>query len=390
MTDLASFRSDVRGWISSHCPESIRGTTERFDGGRKAPVSPDFRRWFEACHERGFTVPAWPKAYGGAGLDRAQHRVLREEMTRHGAPPPLGGMGVSMIGPTLLEFGTEQQKKTHLTRIANGEVRWCQGYSEPGAGSDLASLKTRAEDHGDYYLINGSKIWTSGADLADWIFCLVRTNPDVPKHDGISFVLFPMDQPGVTVRPIRIIAGSSDFCECFFDDARALKCDLVGQENRGWTVAKRLLQHERSSISGPGGGFGPRRRLSDVAVEYVGRRGGRIEDPAARDDVTRNEMDEQAFALTARRAAEENASGRTETYATSMFKYYSTEITKRRMEASIRFMGTRGVGWEGRSFRKEELETTRLWLFGKALTIAGGSSEVQLNIIAKRVLGLPD
>jgi alkylation response protein AidB-like acyl-CoA dehydrogenase len=390
MTDLSAFRREARDWIAARCPRELHGTEERFDGGRKAPLSGAYRAWFDACCERGWTVPGWPKAYGGAGLGRAEQRILREEMANLGAPPPLGGMGVTMIGPTLLEFGSEAQKQTHLTRIARGEVRWCQGYSEPGAGSDLASLKTRAEDKGDHYLINGSKIWTSGADLADWIFCLVRTDPDAPKHDGISFVLFPMDQPGVTVRPIRLISGSSDFCECFFDNARAEKANLVDRENRGWTVAKRLLQHERSSISGPGGGFGPRVALNELAKRYTGTRAGRIADTAARAEVVRFDMDARAFGLTQRRAAEENASGRTETYATSMFKYYSSELLRRRMEATIRMQGTRGVGWEGRGFTRDELESTRLWLFGKALTIAGGSSEVQLNIVAKRVLGLPD
>jgi len=299
-------------------------------------------------------------------------------------------MGVTMIGPTILEFGTDSQKLQHLKRIASGEVRWCQGYSEPGAGSDLASLATRAEDRGDYYVVNGSKIWTSGADQADWIFCLVRTDPDAPKHDGISFLLFPMNQPGVTVRPIRLIAGSSDFCQCFFDNARAAKSDLIGQQNRGWTVAKRLLQHERSSISGPGGGFGPSIPLPENAKRYVGARKDRIADSATRSEVTAIDIDQRAFALTQRRAIEENSSGRTETFATSMFKYYSSELLRRRMEATIRFMGVRGAGWEGRGFSADELDTTRMWLFGKAMTIAGGSSEVQLNIIAKRVLGLPD
>lgn len=335
-------------------------------------------------------VPSWPRAYGGAGLDAEHHRALRMEMAAFGAPAPLTGMGVSMIGPTLLEFGTEAQKSEHLRNIASGAVRWCQGYSEPGAGSDLAALKTRAELHGDSYRINGSKIWTSFADKADWIFCLVRTDPTAPKHEGISFVLFAMDQPGVTVKPIHLIAGNSDFCQCFFDDVKALKTNLIGQENRGWTIAKRLLQHERASISGPGGGIRTRGSLTELAKRYAGERAGRIADSATRDEVAAIEMDARAFALTLRRAAEENSAGRTETFATSMFKYYSTELDARRAEANVRFMGTRGVGWDGADFTPQELSTTRLWLFGKALTIAGGSSEVQLNIVAKRVLGLPD
>ena len=332
---------------------------------------PAQRSWFDACAERGWTVPSWPRAYGGAGLDATHHRALRAEMAAHGAPAPLTGMGVSMIGPTLLEFGTEAQKSEHLRKIASGAVRWCQGYSEPGAGSDLAALKTRAELHGDSYRINGSKIWTSFADKADWIFCLVRTDPNAPKHEGISFVLFAMDQPGVTVKPIHLIAGNSDFCQCFFDDVKALKANLVGQENRGWTIAKRLLQHERASISGPGGGIRTRGSLTDLAKRYAGDHGGRIADPATRDEVASIEMDARALALTLRRAAEENSAGRTETFATSMFKYYSTELDARRAEANVRFMGTRGVGWDGPDFTPQELSTTRLWLFGKALTIAG-------------------
>ena len=390
MPDLSGFRQDVRSWLMRNCPPELRGGAASFEGGAKEPISAAQRSWFDACAERGWTVPAWPTAYGGAGLDAAHHRALRAEMAAHGAPAPLTGMGVSMIGPTLLEFGTDAQKSEHLRNIANGSVRWCQGYSEPGAGSDLASLKTRAELHGDTYRINGSKIWTSFADKADWIFCLVRTDWAAPKHDGISFVLFSMDQPGVTVKPIHLIAGNSDFCQCFFDDVKALKANLVGQENRGWTVAKRLLQHERASISGPGGGIRTRGSLTELAKRYAGDRDGRIADPATRDEVAAIEMDARAFALTLRRAAEENGAGRTETLATSMFKYYSTELDARRAEANIRFMGTRGLGWDGAEFTPQELSTTRTWLFGKALTIAGGSSEVQLNIVAKRVLGLPD
>jgi acyl-CoA dehydrogenase len=390
MAELTAFRHDARVWLERHCPAELRGSRGSFEGGAKEPISPAFRRWFDACRERGWTVPGWPKAYGGGGLAAAEHRALREEMAAIGAPAPLTGMGVSMIGPTLLEFGTDAQKAEHLPKIASGEVRWCQGYSEPGAGSDLASLKTRAEDRGDHYLINGSKIWTTLADKADWMFCLVRTNPTAPKHDGISFVLFTMDQPGVTVKPIHLIAGNSDFCECFFDNVTARKTNLIGQENRGWTIGKRLLQYERASISGPGGGIRTGGELPDLAKRYAGADGARIGDASARDEVAGIEMDARAFALTLRRASEENRAGRTETFATSMFKYYSTELDTRRAEATIRLMGSQGVGWEGPAFSDTELQTTRLWLFGKALTIAGGSSEVQLNIIAKRVLGLPD
>lgn len=380
---LEEFREEVRGWLADNCPENVMRQGEGL-------AKKDFSRWFDACYERGWTVPDWPKEYGGAALSREERKILREEMRIANAPTPLTGMGVTMIGPTLLEYGTDAQKAEHLPKIANGEVRWCQGYSEPGAGSDLASLQTRAEDHGDYYLINGSKIWTSGADHADWIFCLVRTDPKAPKHEGISFVLFSMDDPGVTVKPITLIAGSSPFCQCFFDDVKALKSNLIGQENRGWTIAKRLLQHERSSISSPDGFGAGRESLSALALRYSGNVDGRIADRQLRREVTTINMDTEAFGLTLRRATEENRSEGTPTFATSMFKYYNTELLSRKSEASIRLMGTQGVGWDGAEFSEEEKATTRFWLFGKALTIAGGSSEVQLNIIAKRVLGLPD
>ncbi len=383
---MGEFRDEIRAWLAESCPAEIRGRQFDFAGGRKRPINePAFERWFDACCERGLTVPEWPTEFGGAGLDRSEMRILREEMAAAGAPVPLGGMGVAMIGPTLFEYGTDEQKQRHLPRIARGEVLWCQGYSEPGAGSDLASLRTRAVDTGDYYLVNGSKIWTSGADHADWIFCLVRTDPDVPKHEGISFVLFSMDDPGVSVKPIVLINGNSPFCECFFDDVKAYKADLIGQENRGWTIAKRLLQHERSFISG-GGAIARSAPLPELAEQYLGDE----QDPARRDEIRRIQMDDAAFALTRKRASEEDREGGTPTFATSMFKYYITEISRRRMECSISLMGTQGVGWEGDSFTSSELRTTRSWLFGKALTIAGGSSEVQLNIIAKRVLGLPD
>jgi alkylation response protein AidB-like acyl-CoA dehydrogenase len=383
---VGDFREEIRQWLSENCPQEVRDRKFDFVGGRKRPIAdPAFQRWFDACCERGLTAPTWPKTYGGGGLDQAEVRTLREEMAAIGAPSPLGGMGVAMIGPTLLEYGSDEQKVRHLPAIARGEVQWCQGYSEPGAGSDLASLKTRAVDKGDHYLINGSKIWTSGANHADWIFCLVRTDPDAPKHEGISFLLFSMDDPGVSVKPIVLINGNSPFCECFFDDVKADKADRIGQENRGWTIAKRLLQHERSFVSG-GGALATSRPLPDLARQYLGE----APDAARLDEIRRIQMDIAAFKLTRERAGEESRDGNTATFATSMFKYYATEISRRRMECAMSLMGTQGLGWEAEGYSASELKATRAWLYGKALTIAGGSSEVQLNIIAKRVLGLPD
>ncbi len=387
--DFDDFREDAEQWLTDNCPASLLGRREPVSGGgRKVPITdPDSQRYFDAMLERGWTVPHWPTEYGGAGLAADEHYALRQAMSNVGAPMPLAGMGTTMIGPTLLEHGTPEQKARHLPKIASGEIRWCQGYSEPGAGSDLASLTTRAIDEGDHYLINGSKIWTSGAQYADWIFCLVRTDFDAPKHEGISFVLFSMDQPGVSVKPIRLISGASPFCQCFFDDARALKEDLVGKQNRGWTIAKRLLQHERSSISGA---MPATRSVPEVAGEYVGMADGRIADAAFRRQVIDHELDALAFTLTQQRAREENTDGRTQTYATSIFKLCRSELTVRRTELIVAMMGTRGVGWTGEPFKSDELEETRFWLARKAGTIAGGSSEVQRNVIAKRVLGLPD
>lgn len=396
---LSTFRRETRQWLASYCPDSMRGAAPEDEivggGTRQTYANPDAKVWLDAMAQKGWTAPTWPEAYGGAELSKEEAMILGEEMAAIQARAPIQGMGFSMIGPTLLDFGTDAQKEEHLPKIASGEIRWCQGYSEPGAGSDLASLQTRCEDQGDFYLVNGQKIWTSGAQYADWIFTLVRTDSKASKHDGISFVLIDMAQAGVTVKPIRLISGHSPFCETFFDDARCEKHNLVGQLNRGWTVGKRLLQHERSSISGLASG-GNRGRydhfgtLPDLAKKHLGTINGRLSDPDLRRDVIQNEMERKAFQLTQRRAAEESESGGTPTFLTSLFKYYGSEQGNRRMELQLALMGTQSMGWEGDAFAADELATTRTWLRSKASTIAGGTSEVQLNIIAKRVLNLPD
>ena len=366
---------------------------EQVNGGRKKPsTNPEAYAWMEAMAERGWTVPTWPREYGGGGLDKDEFLVLLEELQRINARPPLGGMGVTMIGPTLLEYGSEDQKLRHLPKIASGELAWCQGYSEPGAGSDLASLSTRAEDKGDYYLVNGSKIWTSGAQHADWIFCLVRTDFDAPKHDGISFLLFSMDDPGVTVKPIELINGESPFCQTFFDDVKVPKADLVHEENKGWTVAKRLLQHERSGLAalasadsaGPLERIQPALPLPELAQSY-----GSLDDPGIRQELIDNEITKDAFLLTQKRAVEE-AEANTPGAATSIFKFVEAEYVKAQLELQLKIRGSQALGWSGEPYTDEEIGMTRLWLEAKSISIAGGSNEIQLNIIAKRVLGLPD
>ncbi|MEQ8858999.1 MAG: acyl-CoA dehydrogenase family protein [Pseudomonadales bacterium] len=397
MSDLQSFRRATRAWLDANCPASMRTRMiagEAINGGEKRRSSnPDAYLWLERMAARGWTVPTWPQAYGGAGLDKGEFLILLEELQRIQARPPLVGMGVSMIGPTLLEFGDDAQKARHLPRIARGEVSWCQGYSEPGAGSDLASLQTRADDLGDHFLINGAKIWTSSADRADWMFCLVRTDRSAPKHQGISFLLLSMDSDGVSTRPIRLINGDSPFCQTFFDNVRVPKEDLVGGINQGWTIGKRLLQHERSGLAalasadsaGPLERIRPRLPLPALARHYAGG----DPDPMLRRDIIENEMQRRAFFLTQQRAVEE-AEADTPGATTSIFKYVEAEYVKEQLELQLRIRGTRGLGWEGEHFDEEELRMARLWLEAKAISIAGGSNEIMLNIIAKRVLGLPD
>ena len=397
MSDLEQFRADTRAWLEQNCPASMRTATPEEEvvwGGRnQAWVNPDSKVWMERMAEKGWTVPTWPKAYGGGGLSIDEDKILSEEMRRINARSPLQSFGIWMLGPALLEFASEEQKLKYLPEIARGEIRWCQGYSEPGYGSDLAGLQTRAEDKGDYYLVNGAKIWTSYADQADWIFCLVRTDTDAPKHEGISFLLFDMTSEGVTTSPISLISGSSPFCQTFFDDVKVPKTNLVGELNKGWTIAKRLLQHERQMISGIGGNSalgGSGTALEQVAKNYIGEEDGKIADPALRGEVCEHRMNDKAFQLTLGRSVEEAKAGKADGNLASIFKYYGTEQNKRKYERLLTLMGTQAAGWEGDSFSERELGTTRQWLRSKANSIEGGTSEVQLNVIAKRVLGLPD
>ena len=388
-----SFREEARDWLEDNCPPSIRrpgGPGEGTGGGRRATYpNPEAKLWLDRMAEKGWTAPTWPKEYGGGGLDKEQAGVLAQEMRRINARPAHTGMGLSMIGPALLEFGNEEQKHEHLPKIVRGEIWWCQGYSEPGSGSDLASLQTRAVEDGDDYVINGSKIWTSGANFADWMFCLVRTDPDAPKHEGISFILFDMETPGVTVKPIQLISGASPFCETFLDDVRVPKRNVVGELNKGWTVGKRLLQYERTSIGGGGGGGGGN-PMADLARRYIGDAGGRIGDPELRKRLVAHRITDRAFGLTVRRNGEELRSGGAPTFLSSMFKLYGTEQNKARYELMLDMMGSQMLGWEGDGFDGRELSATREWLRSLANSIEGGTSEVQLNIIAKRILGLPD
>ena len=396
MEAMGAFRAETRAWLEANCPPSMRTpmpAEEAVNGGKNASfANPESKIWFERMRDRGWTAPTWPKAYGGGGLSKEEGMVLEEEMKALGCRAPLVGMGLSMLGPVLLEYGTEAQKQEHLTKIIRGEIRWCQGYSEPGAGSDLAGLQTRAVLQGDHFLVNGHKIWTSNAHYADWIFCLVRTDPTVKKHDGISFLLIDMADPGVRPRPIRLISGYSVFCETFLENVQVPKENLLGELNKGWTIAKRLLEHERKSIGGIGerGAKSREKPIPDMAKQHVGAIDGRIADGSLRERVASHAMDAHAFSLTRRRAAEEAESGAPPGPLSAMFKFYATELNKLRYETILASAGTQQLGWEGDDFTDDEIRLGREWLRSKANTIEGGTSEVQLNIIAKRVLGLPD
>ena len=393
MTNLKTFRESTRTWLEENCPPGARGPGEISNGSTKIEIQDaDTRLWLERMIEKGWTVPAWPKKYGGGGLSKLEYIVLLEEMKRINARPALSGFGTSMIGPTLLEYGTEEQKQRHIPRIARAEVEWCQGYSEPVSGSDLASLQTRAVLDGDYYVINGSKIWTSGAHNADWMFILVRTDTEAPKHEGISFMLLPMDQRGVDVQPIKLISGNSPFNQVFLTDALAERDDLVGALNRGWTIGKRLLQHERSGMDQllQGGTSSNTSNLAKIATEYIGKVEGKIADPSMRDQVLDHDMTLRSLNLTKRRVIEESADGNTPGPATSIFKVMTTDLEKIHYDLATSLRGSRGYGWTGDDFSDDELEDLRLLLSSRAASIYSGSNEIQRNIIAKRVLGLPD
>ena len=407
MADLDSFRAEVRGFLDEHCPPSLRAPKP--GEARPAAGADDGKKWAHALASRGYTMPLWPKEYGGGSFDKAHADVIADELARIGTMNPAMSFGTLMLGPVLLEFASHEQKLEHLPPITRADIRWCQGYSEPGSGSDLASLKTRAVREGEHYVINGQKIWTTGAHMSDWMFCLTRTDPSVPKHSGISFILFDLRSPGVTIKPIRLISGQSQFCEVFFDNVRAHAKNLIGRENDGWKIAKRLLQYERTMLSGMGGGFGARRGggggagaaeakkrgnggpslLAESARRYLGNgEGNALRDDVLREQVAQLELDQLAFGLTTRRAAEE-AKTQGPSAASSMFKLYTSELGKRRQELMVEIMGYQALGWEGEHFSQEELGTTRGWLRGKGSTIEGGTSEIQKNVIAKRVLALP-
>lgn len=385
--ELEAFRAELRDWLEQNCPQDMRdgkNSVEDFCwGGRNWKFTSDAQRdWLARAASKGYTVPTWPEAYGGAGLNREQEKIFHQEMSRINARYPVQSFGIWMLGPALLHFGTEEQKLHFLPQIARGEIRWCQGYSEPGAGSDLASLQTRCEDMGDHWLVNGQKVWTSYADKADWIFALVRTDKDAPKHKGISFVLIDMTTDGVSTRPIKLISGASPFCETFFDDVKFPKEQVVGEVNRGWDVAKYLLTHEREMISASGLDPSGGRALGAVLSDAAGEDG--LEDAVLRSEAMRCEIDALAFGLTLERYKDMAEDGQEIGDASAMLKYCGTELNKQRHELMMSASGSDALEWDGpHGTRPAD------WLRTKANSIEGGTSEVMLSIVSRRVLGLP-
>ena len=388
------FRLETRTWLQTNCPEGAKGPGQTAWGSSKIVLERDVALWLERMSERGWTVPTWPKEYGGADLENDLYPILIQELMAIGARTPLTGRGVNYIGPTILELGTDQQKEKWLPGISRGEGGWAMGYSEPGAGSDLASLSTRAEKAGDEYLINGRKTWTSDAMDCDYIFVLARTSDDKPKHQGISLVLVDMDQPGVEVHPIRLLSGASPFNETVFNNAIADSADVIGGVDNGWSAGKRLLQFERSThaginTSGSQGGRNTRDDTKEIVLRYSPIESGRLADSATRARLLEFQMKKAAQSLTQKRTIEETRA-RAPGFTSSAVKLSNALIEQERDEMIVQVMGSLGIGWSGEPFSDQEIDATRTWLKQKSLTIAGGTKEVQLNIIAKRVLGLPD
>jgi len=390
--NLDTFRAEVRDWLAENCPEEmrspLRSEKDACWGGRNFSFQSEAQRlWLERMGERGWTAPAWPKEYGGGGLNREQVKILKQEMVRINARGALYSFGISMLGPALLKYGNEEQKQKFLPSIVRGEIRWCQGYSEPNAGSDLANLQAPAVDMGDHYILNGSKIWTSYGDYGDWMFCLVRTDPEATKHQGISFMLFDMQTPGITVKPILLISGRSPFCEVFFEDVKIPKDQQVGELNKGWSIAKYLLTHEREMISWTGLSQTGTKSVGETAMDTIGGSDGQLDDAFLRADIAKFELDEMAFALTIERARDEVKAGVSLGAVSSWFKYFGTELNKQRYNLLMDTNGSDALAWTGEASNDGKL--ARDWLRTKGNSIEGGTSEIQLNIVAKHILGLP-
>jgi alkylation response protein AidB-like acyl-CoA dehydrogenase len=391
----SAFRGEVRDFVATNLPDDLKPrNSDRRPAGEMFAAGPAMKQWTRALAERKWIAPAWPAEYGGAGLSVMQQFIFNEEMAEARAPRP-GGIATGFAGPTLIVHGTEEQKKKYLPEILTGEVIWCQGYSEPGAGSDLASLQTRAVADGDDFIVNGQKIWTSGGHVAKWMILLARTDPDAPKHRGISYFIVDMKSPGISVRPLVNMADSHEFNEVFFDNVRVPRENLIGDENRGWYLAQTTLSFERSNI---GSAIGARQTVEDL-VRYA-RETASGQSTLAWDDAVRTELTERyieaniATMLSYKIVSMQAKEGVPPGHEASVAKLYGTELNQRIYRTAMKMLGLYG------QLDRRQAEAVQSWLplrgrieymylRSVANTIEGGTSEIQRNIIATRGLGLP-
>ena len=372
----AAWRKEVRQFIETEAPKALRAGSEDGEGslfGRMGAI----KEWRDKLANKGWIAPSWPKKYGGADMSVVEQFIMNEEFAEAGVPGNVGGFGVMMIGPTIIEHGTEEQKEEHLTKILKGEVIWCQGYSEPGAGSDLASLQTRAVRDGDDYVINGQKIWTTGAQFADMMYMLVRTDPDAPKHRGITYLLVNMKAPGVTVRPLTMLSGAQGFNEVFFEDVRVPVKNRIGEENRGWYVGTTTLDFERSSI---GSAVGVRKQLEGLIRQAKENPEASLASPAVKREFVDRWIEAEVAKMLSYRVVSMQANGKIPNHEASMCKLFSSELSQRIANLSMHMYGMHG---------NVRNRAAMGYMQAVSSTIAGGTTEVQKGIIATRGLGLP-
>jgi alkylation response protein AidB-like acyl-CoA dehydrogenase len=389
-----AFRNEVRGFLKGELPERFKGVAAAGmmgggeGGGDVRSRFEELKEWRDKLSKKGWIAPAWPKEYGGAGLGVMEQFIMNEEFAEARAPM-VGGMGTSMIGPTLIIHGTEEQKKEHLSRILTGEVQWCQGFSEPGSGSDLASLQTRAVRDGDDYVINGQKIWTSGAQYAHWMFMLARTDPDAPKHKGISYFLVDMKSPGVTVRPLVNLANAAFFNEVFFDNVRVPAKNLVGEENRGWYIGTTTLDFERSSIGSSVGSKQQVEALVRFATENPVGKNVVKHNPGIKYELADRMTEATIGKMLSYRVVTMQAKGLVPNYESSMTKLFASELNQRIARTGTKVTGMHAQLLGGSEHAAANGRYGNMYMQTLASTIAGGTSEIQRNIIAQRGLGLP-
>ena len=373
----AAFRRDVRDWVRENCPRAIINRPDRVP-------PPEVRPWHRKLYERGWIAPHWPREYGGMGTTLTRQIVLYEEINRIGAPTPFQH-GLNLIGPILIQAGTPEQKARHLPGILTGDVVWCQGYSEPGAGSDLASLATRAVLEDDHFVVNGQKIWTTNGPWADWMFALVRTDPEAqPRHRGISLLLIDMKTPGITLRPIRSMRGDAELAEEFFDNVRVPRENLVGPLNGGWKLANTLLGAERFTTGSPRAAAVRLNKAREVA-----RLSGAIDDPAFRQQLAALEIDLLAFSAFYRHGADLQGLKRAPESIGPVMKAFGGELGHRAAELVLQAAGPLGPARQELRLGDDLLDVAGDLFASRISVVGGGTTEIQKNIIAKRVLDLP-